>query len=107
MSTCTCPTCGNDVYWTWEEAFDKFGFNDGDGQVMTERVVDVLDQAGYEATCFRWGAHNEVIHSITKDGTELIPQTAKVGYDDPRHYLPASIVRLLDRMLPDEREVAA
>ena len=35
----SCNTCFNDYDWTWEEAFDKFGFNDGDGQVMTDDVV--------------------------------------------------------------------
>lgn len=26
-----CDNCGGCYYWNWEEVFDKFGFNDGDG----------------------------------------------------------------------------
>lgn len=35
MPLIECDSCGGDLYWRWEEAFDKFGFNDGDGQVKT------------------------------------------------------------------------
>lgn len=107
MPKTTCKTCFGTYAWQWEDAFDKFGFNDGDGQVMTDVVIQCLDKAGYEASSFRWGAHNEIIASITKDGVELIPHTAKVGYDDPRRYLPKAIVRFLDERLPDEWEVGA
>lgn len=48
MPVTTCETCGGDYHWQWEEAFDKFGFNDGDGQVETWQVADVLSKAGYE-----------------------------------------------------------
>ena len=34
------------TYWTWEEAFDKFGFNDGDGLVMTYEVADFIGELG-------------------------------------------------------------
>ena len=100
MPSCTCETCGGPYYWIWEDAFDKFGFGDGDGQVQTSNVANVLQQAGYEVDHDYWGLHNDVIRSIKKDGAELIPDTAEVGYDDPRKYLPAAIVTLLDEKLP-------
>lgn len=101
----TCQTCFHDYDWTWEEAFDKFGFNDGDGQVMTGTVVDVLEDAGYEVITFG-GIHNEFITSITKDGVEQIPESTDLGYEDPRYYLPKEIIDLLDTKLP-ETEVHA
>ena len=38
------------IIWSWEEAFDKFGFEDGDGLVMTDVVAAVLQDAGYSVT---------------------------------------------------------
>lgn len=85
------------ITWSWEEAFDKFGFGDGDGLVMTDVVVSVLTDAGYSVTAEPWGLHNVTIMSIkSADGTELIPSTANIGYDDPRSYLPHAIITLLD-----------
>ncbi len=107
MPITTCANCGGSYAWRWEEAFDKFGFSDGDGQVMTQEVINALQTAGYEATAERCGCHNITIRSIERDGTEQIPETANVGYDDPRTYLPKDIVRLLDKALPTDREALA
>lgn len=92
--------------WTWEEAFDKFGFGDGDGIVMTDAVVGTLQAAGYAVDAHPWGCHNIVIASIKRDGIEMIPETAKVGYDYPCDYLPADIVALLDAAFPESPIVA-
>jgi hypothetical protein len=81
--------------------------SDGDGQVETATVVAVLRDAGYQVEWHPWGLHNTVIDSINKNGVELIPESAEVGYDDPRKYLPKSIIRLLDEKLAPEAEVAA
>jgi hypothetical protein len=106
MSKTNCKTCGAELHWRWEEAFDKFGFNDGDGQVETDTVVETLEAAGYRCEAHVWGLHNTVIVSIKgRDGEELIPETAIVGYDEPRDYLPSEIVGLLDRALPELEEV--
>lgn len=102
MPTSTCDNCGHEYNWQWEEAFDKFGFGDGDGQVQTETVVGVLERGGYDVVSEVWGLHNNVILSIKKDGVEQIPNSAEVGYDDPRAYLPADIVELLDRELAED-----
>jgi len=83
----------------WEEAFDKFGFDDGDGLVETDRIADVLRLAGYDVHVERWGIHNTVIASICKDGQELIPydrSNYQFGYDEPRDFLPAELVQFLD-----------
>ncbi|MCP8685958.1 hypothetical protein [Marinobacterium sedimentorum] len=103
MPVTECDTCGGRYEWLWEEAFDKFGFNDGDGQIETWQVEAVLTEAGYKIEVHSWGMHNTVIASIRKDGTELIPDEdsgVRFGYDCPRTYLPEDVVALLDRELP-------
>lgn len=99
MPKSNCPICGAVHQWRWEEAFDKFGFGDGNGDVQTATVVSVLRQAGYLAVSNRWGLHNDVIDTISKSGFPQIPSTARLGYDDPRQYLPKAIVALLDERL--------
>ena len=106
MSITTCPTCAQSHLWSWEEAFDKFGFEDGDGLVMTEHVAEALRAKGYVVTARPWGCHNVTISSITnKKGKDQIPDDIVAGYDDPRDYLPKRIVRLLDAAFPDDVEV--
>ena len=105
MSTTRCTTCNHEHSWKWEEAFDKFGFEDGDGLVMTEHVADALRAAGYVVIIEPWGCHNITIASIKLGKKELIPLKAKLGYDDPRTYLPKKIVGLLDAAFPGHGEV--
>ncbi|MGD9658487.1 MAG: hypothetical protein AB7U61_12775 [Methylocystis sp.] len=94
-----CQSCGSRHEWRWEEAFDKFGFGDGDGLVMTDEVARILIEAGYTVTTEHWGMHNVIITSIKRSAAEQIPEKAILGYDDPRGYLPAAIVSLLDSVL--------
>jgi hypothetical protein len=104
MPISTCTDCGGQHYWRWEEAFDKFGFGDGDGQVMTHVVADVLRAGGYVVTAEPWGLHNITICSIKRDGTELIPfETITYGYDNPRKYLPKEVTPARQRAA-DRRE---
>ncbi|MBA4131113.1 MAG: hypothetical protein C0519_06785 [Hyphomicrobium sp.] len=105
MSFTTCATCGNRYEWSWDEAFDKFGFEDGGGLVMTDHVADFLRSTGLSVTVQQYGFHNLVITDIERDGQSLIPETAQRGYDDPREYLPDDIVDDLDRRFPEGREV--
>lgn len=105
MPKTICENCGGAYHWRWEEAFDKFGFGDGDGQRETSTVVDVLEEAGYVVESSEWSLHNEVIDSIKKDGVEQIPDGTDIGYDDPRKYLPDAIVTLLDEKLPAAKGV--
>jgi hypothetical protein len=79
----------------WEDAFLKFGYDDGDGYIGTNHVVDAL--LGYDVECDTFGMHNSVIIQITDvDGNEMIPEGTDIGYDDPREYLPKHIVEYLD-----------
>lgn len=106
MPVSECECCGGDYRWSWTEAFDKFGFMDGHGQVETWRVKRVLAEAGYDDVIQIWGAHNVVISSIRKEGQEMVPYDNlyyEFVYDDPRTYFPAEIVELLDEKLPDAK----
>ena len=95
-----CQSCGTRHDWHWEEAFDKFGFNDGDGLVMTDSVTHVLIEAGYTIQNVHWGLHNVIVTSIKRNDIEQIPEGTVIGYDDPRQYLPMEIVTLLDDRCP-------
>ena len=105
MPITTCTNCGGQYSWQWEDAFDKFGFGDGDGHVETATVAETLRAVGYEVAAEPWGFHNTVIRSIKRKGVEFISAHAEVGYADPRKYLPKAVVRLLDRKLPANGEL--
>lgn len=105
MPKTTCPCCGGVNAWTWEEAFEKFGFQDGDGDIQTPLVAHMLKRAGYEIAHARWGIHNDLITSVKRRGLECIPATVRIGYDDPRGYLPKAIVNLLDAKLPADLDL--
>lgn len=105
MSTTRCKTCGSDYQWQWEDAFDKFGFGDGDGLVMTEHVAEALRKAGYTVEVEPWGCHNVVITSIRRGTPKREQIPAGLGHDDLRDYLPKKIVKLLDAAFPADAEV--
>lgn len=83
----------------WNNAFYKFGYDDGDGNVQTHLVAKVLEDAGYEVKYSRWSPHNTIIYSIQKDGVEYMPDKDsefRLGYTHPAYYLPTRIQKLLD-----------
>lgn len=92
------------IYWTWEEAFDKFGFDDGDGLVFTNLVIETLQTMPDRTLSIQdtvWGAHNQVITEI-KDGDTILwgDSVCDVGYSDPRDVLPPDIIAYLDTVFP-------
>jgi len=104
MNGMKCISCGNSYHWS--EAFSKFGFNDGDGDVKTPLIALVLENAGYHVKYSRWSPHNTLIYSIKKDGIELMPindSQFRIGYDDPSEYLPVEILNLLDEDFPSSK----
>lgn len=90
------------IHWTWEEAFDKFGFDDGDGANFTSEVATFIeDTFGYETECEQWGLHNYMIFRILdKDGKNIMPEEG-IGYTSAREYLPADMVKALDEEFTD------
>ena len=103
MQVTYCESCGSEHHWSWDEAFYKFGFGDGDGLVETYTVADVLKEAGYAVIATKWGLHNVVITSIKKGDQELIPYDNpdyQFGYDCARDHFPKEIIDLLDEKLP-------
>ena len=87
------------TYWKWEEAFDKFGFEDGDGLVMTYEVADFIKELGYEVEADGWGMHNTIITEIKKGDTIVMDgnQSYNLGYDDPKDYLPKDLIEALNK----------
>jgi len=89
-------------YWSWKEAFSKFGFNDGDSWTGTYLVVDFLHGEGYKVDYELWGCHNICISELcNQDGVSLLPdEDAKgddsMGYADPEDYLPETLIKKLD-----------
>tara|TARA_Y100001972_G_C7588715_1_gene295156 strand:+ start:157 stop:462 length:306 start_codon:yes stop_codon:yes gene_type:complete len=90
--------------WFWGEAFSKFGFEDGDGLNMTDRVSHVIENLGYETECDTWGMHNYMIMDIRKNGESIYPKIdIAIGYTNPASYLPPDIIAELDEHFgPDE-----
>lgn len=83
---------------TWEEAFDKFGYGDGDGPNGTQEVQDALEEIGYTSVADTWGIHNYMINDVfDSEGKSIIPEGTYVGYADPREYLPKHIIEHLDK----------
>ena len=94
------------IYWDWEEAFDKFGFEDGDGWNGTHLICDFIESLGYKVDAEKWGLHNYMIESIksTKDGELMDWDKNQIGYDNPRSYLPKELVDKLDAEFPSDNE---
>ena len=82
-----------EIYWEWEEAFDKFGFGDGDGWNGTDIVADFIQDKGYEVECDHWGIHNYMIFDIKLRGESIYTKDVDKGYDKPSDYLPRGLVK--------------
>jgi len=99
------------VEWKWEEAFDKFGFGDGDGLNFTSDVVAALAEFGYECEC-GGGLHNWRIQQVKKASVLHLVKGDELyefgGYpeeepeDDPRKVLPDDVVKFLDEKFKDD-----
>tara|TARA_Y100000588_G_scaffold9751_1_gene10874 strand:- start:22103 stop:22606 length:504 start_codon:yes stop_codon:yes gene_type:complete len=95
-----CRTCGQTIdsrkHINWTEAFCKFGYGDGDGEVFTPEIVEHIEKLGLICEC-SGSMHNTIIDSIKdKDGKELIGESVETGYDCPRVYLPSFLIKHLD-----------
>jgi len=84
------------VLWMWQEAFDKFGFEDGDGWNGTPLVAEYLEELGFDVHTDTWGSHNYMIFDVKKNGESIIPKDTDVGYAEPETYLPADVVEKLN-----------
>lgn len=92
------------IEWTWLEAFDKFGFDDGDGWNGTHLVVDAIESLGYECDTDSWGCHNYMIFDVKdKEGKSVYTgDDPEIGYDDPNSYLPEDIINHLNKEFADD-----
>tara|TARA_R100001086_G_scaffold244261_2_gene173827 strand:- start:11440 stop:11748 length:309 start_codon:yes stop_codon:yes gene_type:complete len=93
------------IEWAWEEAFCKFGFDDGDGWNGTYLIQEFIEKEfGYTVEADTWGIHNYMIFSIKdKKGKELLDEdklNIEIGYTDPKDYLPKEMIKKLDKTFP-------
>ena len=91
------------IEWEWEEAFEKFGFGDGDGPNFTDEVAEYLEELGYKAECGTAGMHNYMIFNLyDASGKDVLEG---MGQDDNiREILPEDVVAKLDSKFPKELE---
>lgn len=91
------------ITWSWEEAFDKFGFNDGNGwngSYLVGRFID--DVYDVKTVLSSQGMHNYMIIDILDhDKNSTISEDVEIGYTCPRDYLPKDLVALLDKEFND------
>ena len=92
----------NIIQWRWEEAFCKFGFEDGDGWNGTDLVKRFIKKKfDYDCESDAWGCHNYMIFKIkNKNGKNIIDEDINVGYDDPTDYLPKHMIKALNDEFP-------
>lgn len=65
--------CTATYEWDVRDAFNKWGFDDGDSnRNYTGKVASVIEDLGYEVNCDAWGMHNYVIdHILNSDGVTV------------------------------------
>ena len=113
--------------WDWQEAFCKFGFDDGDGWNGTYLVAAYIDSKGYECVCDWRGSHNFMIMDILKNKNSILfepdnlvkvmrwrlhrkwlPHLSHIkdgiGYARPESYLPSQLVNDLNARFHDNHE---
>ena len=79
------------ITWQWEEAFQRYGFDDGNGWNGTDHVAEALGDLGYECEHL-YGSHNHYILTLTKGG-----QVIENEGDEPKEFLPKRVVDFLDQ----------
>ena len=83
--------------WDWTEAFQKYGFGDGEDTVHTQEVVEFLESLGYQCEPVG-GMHNYFMYNLERGDTEWHPPD---DFDhNPREWLPPDLVALLDAKFP-------
>ena len=81
------------ICWEWEEAFDKFGFGDGDGPNFTSDVAAAIQSKfGYECHLDSWGIHNFLIMCITDPKTKACVYKRKPWTPDLGQFVEKEIV---------------
>ena len=96
------------ITWIWEEAFQRYGFNDGNNS-ETWRVMEALEGEGYVGDEVS-GVHNTYICGLRKETGEVWNDGLCEDVNDSaqlRASLPSEVVALLDRAFPDELVIEA
>ena len=69
------------ITWDWQEAFDKFGFGDGDSWNGTDIVENFLNDRGWEVN----------------SGLKKTALARFDGYENPEEVLPGELVDALNK----------
>lgn len=84
--------------WTWADAFDRRGFDEGNAPCQTQEVADYLEELGYTVVINATGHRNpEVIVGMHKDGNILTWSDWNVV-----KYLPKELMKQLDEKFNDD-----
>ena len=82
-----CESCEYEP--SLEDAFSKFGHNDGGAcRYVTGDVKNIIEGLGYEVKAGSWGCHNGGVITEIKRGDEIVypVEGYKIGGYDARHY---------------------
>ena len=82
-----CESCEYEP--SLEDAFSKFGHNDGGAcRYVTGDVKNIIEGLGYEVEAGSWGCHNGGVITEIKRGDEIVypVEGYNIGGYDARHY---------------------
>tara|TARA_R100001443_G_scaffold72179_1_gene80266 strand:- start:37 stop:420 length:384 start_codon:yes stop_codon:yes gene_type:complete len=70
----------------WMDAFDKFGFDDGEeNKGQTEEIADFLSKNGYKTQLIEAGGHNTYIKWVVKEPEKFQNRLYEYPTDSRRH----------------------
>jgi hypothetical protein len=95
------------INWTWEEAFQTYGFNGGDNPQHSDSVGEFLVSLGwhYELASTHHNSHiNEIWKGDNRD-KEWIQFEGQEGDNQIRDMLPEDVVAALDKEFPSDTEL--
>lgn len=85
--------------WQWEEAFQKFGFRDGDDPQHNKEVGDFLKDFGYSYHTSS-GIHNGFICALAHNGVRVELPEDDEDVVDIRAMFPKDVLAALDKAFP-------
>lgn len=92
--------------WAWEEAFLRYGFNDGEDARYSDLVINFLVMKDYEVQHID-GCHNHYIEEVKKGRKVLFRDREYECGDQVRSAMAPALVSLLDgKFRPSSKRAA-